>query len=633
MPTTGPAAFSSISQEAYLELHEAWQAACETARAAGEPRPDPPLNVEQRAAARDFFRAVQLRVTRRRQGRSAADIDAELTAEGLDAAELLVGPGGTGKSAIVHELRRQMQLAQCGELLVTAYTGVASAPFGGPTLLALLNLGIATKSEEQVPHLDEAKRERGRTKFFEESGVRVDEVGAIVLDEVSFVEARMLGHFDAVMRQLTGNLGIMFGGIPVLLVPAAAPTCARPVLHIVCALTHAPHAHSTHARPRHSLLTRAPPRSLRCEQAGDNHQKPPPGGSPWYHTLVADTVANDAVHQAANCGARSAEARGLAVLRRARMVELVRLMRAVNDAAFAAAQVHMRRTDVPQPVTDAFMQRLHQLSGEDLADDPTWRFAPIGVLSQIERDNLNWAQMRAFARAFDLPFVWWRLPLTTKDDTQVPREGREELYEQEAGLRACFVEGAPVNLTETIKARRKLVNGSPGLLYSLGFESNVPPELAAAYARGGYQEVRLEAPPHSVNVRVGRRSVEPDEEAPDCWHGVPLDNLDGLVGSLVDGGAVVPLLKSSNVETVKVHGIFAAQHNVGAHNIVPKKEPHANLKVTMHQYLPAFALTDVRRRPTQTPLPETHTCSPFLSPPHVLPLSLSLLAAAIHHPT
>ena len=83
------------------------------------------------------------------------------------------------------------------------------------------------------------------------------------------------------------------------------------------------------------------------EQAGDNHQKPPSGGSPWYHTLVADAVENDAVHQAANCGARSAEARGLAVLRRARRVELVRLMRAANDAAFAAAQVCFGVARVP----------------------------------------------------------------------------------------------------------------------------------------------------------------------------------------------------------------------------------------------------------------------------------------------
>ena len=52
----------------------------------------------------------------------------------------------------------------------------------------------------------------------------MEEVGAIVLDEVSFVEAKMLGHFDAVMRQLTGNLSTMFGGVPVLLVRAAAPT-------------------------------------------------------------------------------------------------------------------------------------------------------------------------------------------------------------------------------------------------------------------------------------------------------------------------------------------------------------------------------------------------------------------------
>ena len=95
----------------------------------------------------------------------------------------------------------------------------------GAHLLSVRARGsFATKSEEQVPHLDESKREKGRKKFFEESGVHVEEVGAIVLDEVSFVEAKMLGHFDAVMRQLTGNLKIMFGGVPVLLVRAAALT-------------------------------------------------------------------------------------------------------------------------------------------------------------------------------------------------------------------------------------------------------------------------------------------------------------------------------------------------------------------------------------------------------------------------
>jgi len=47
------------------------------------------------------------------------------------------------------------------------------------------------------------------------------------------------------------------------------------------------------------------------------------------------TQPADAAHQAANCGTRSAEARGLAVLRRARRVELVRLMRAANYASAA----------------------------------------------------------------------------------------------------------------------------------------------------------------------------------------------------------------------------------------------------------------------------------------------------------
>ena len=73
----------------------------------------------------------------------------------------------------------------------------------------------------------------------------------------------------------------------------------------------------------------------------------------------------------------------------ARRVELVRLMRAKDDPAFIEAQLRMRRTDIAQPVSDEFAEALKAVSAADLAADEAWRFAPVGVLSHIERDAIN----------------------------------------------------------------------------------------------------------------------------------------------------------------------------------------------------------------------------------------------------
>ena len=45
-------------------------------------------------------------------------------------------------------------------LLVTAYTGVAAAPFGGPTLLSLCNMGLASKCARTLPRFSAVERQR-----------------------------------------------------------------------------------------------------------------------------------------------------------------------------------------------------------------------------------------------------------------------------------------------------------------------------------------------------------------------------------------------------------------------------------------------------------------------------------------
>jgi hypothetical protein len=50
-------------------------------------------------------------------------------------------------------------------------------------------------------------------------------------------------------------------------------------------------------------------------------------------------------------------------------------------------------------VTDAFLESLRPCSAEELRD-PRFRFATIGVVSNVERASLNAAQALAFARQF-----------------------------------------------------------------------------------------------------------------------------------------------------------------------------------------------------------------------------------------
>ena len=262
---------------------------------------------------------------------------------------LLMGAGGTGKSAVVHEL--DAKLKDMGtNLLVTAYTGVASAPFGGPTLLALFNLSPSTMKHKRPKDLNRHQIEDTRKKFKEESGMDMDCVGSIVIDEISFVEAWVLGHVDSILRQCTGT-DAPFGGIPMLL-------------------------------------------------AGDNMQKEPPNsqGGPWYKCLV-----DRAIGDLSKFPTDTAQAKGLDLLADMPLYKLERLMRAQNDQKFVEWQKHMRRTDVDQPVCNDFLDHLRELRPEDLKQDMGWAFAPIGVLSRWERGTMNYSQARTFAENFAPP--------------------------------------------------------------------------------------------------------------------------------------------------------------------------------------------------------------------------------------
>ena len=413
---------------------------------------------------------------------------------------------------------------------------------GGPTLLSMLNLRARNGSASRIMRLQQADRVRLRQKFEEETGIKVDELGGIVVDEVSFADCETLGHMDERLRELTGNIDLMCGGIPLLL-------------------------------------------------CGDCHQKPPPAGTPWYRVMVQNAMDNGRL---VSKGLTDAVTRGMTLLHMARRVELRRLMRVLNgEKAFVSLLTQLRNPNVEQPVSAELLRRLEQqqVTPADLEKDPGWRFAPVGVLSHLERDTINMHQMEAFAMQFSVPLIKWRLKI--KDEAAgLSSDLLSKLYDDETNLWGYFVEGAPVMLTETLKSVRKLVNGSPGILDSLSFNdsslsSSDASKVRKAYEQGGFQEVVLDGEPLAVNVRVGGRQ-SPKGSAPGTapgsvlWHGIELDDLSRLVTSLTkDGSQIIPLLVSSNTEPAELGGMVAAQNNVAE-----------KLYVYCFQYQFAFALTD-----------------------------------------
>jgi len=75
-----------------------------------------------------------------------------------------MGAGGTGKSAVVHEPNTRLK-SQGLHLLVTAYTGTASAPFGGPTLLSLLNPSPSKQKRKVLRNLTQVQIQDTKGKF------------------------------------------------------------------------------------------------------------------------------------------------------------------------------------------------------------------------------------------------------------------------------------------------------------------------------------------------------------------------------------------------------------------------------------------------------------------------------------
>ena len=141
----------------------------------------------------------------------------------------------------------------------------------------------------------------------------------------------------------------------------------------------------------------------------------------------------------------------------------------------------------------------------DIATEPEWPWAPIGVLSHHERDRLNRVMMKRWCQCFNVPLVRWKIVLDQPMIMSNIPQGRS--YDDERKLWEYYAHGSPVFPTENLASQRGLVNGTMGLMHSLNFGHAEPPaEYLHAERSGKCDLITLKEPPTAVIVRVGNGS-------------------------------------------------------------------------------------------------------------------------------
>jgi hypothetical protein len=164
----------------------------------------PQLHAGQRAVGRHFLQCVRL-------GHSVA---APSRAGQPASVMLCMGAAGCGKSTVIHEILAQVADERLGAVSVTGYTGVSCAPFLSPTLLTLFNLSALHIRDTDPSGIELA---RFADRFRLATGHSVVDLAGLIIDEVSFVQADVLGRASRLLQHARDRVGEPMGGVALML--------------------------------------------------------------------------------------------------------------------------------------------------------------------------------------------------------------------------------------------------------------------------------------------------------------------------------------------------------------------------------------------------------------------------------
>ena len=148
------------------------------------------------------------------------------------------GGAGSGKSRLISSiytmvtetLKKPGDNPDCPYVLLTAFTGSAASNVNGQTLHTTFSFKFGT-SYLSMP---EKQREEKRALF--------QNVRMVIIDEISLISSDMLYNLDLRLREITGQMETVFGGVSVFCfgdLYQIKPTKARYVFQEPCNMEHA----------------------------------------------------------------------------------------------------------------------------------------------------------------------------------------------------------------------------------------------------------------------------------------------------------------------------------------------------------------------------------------------------------
>lgn len=277
--------------------------------------------------------------------------------------------------------------------------------------------------------------------------IRMGDAKHLVIDEVSMLTPKILSLTNAIL-QAVFNSTELFGGISILLV-------------------------------------------------GDFDQKEPCGGAKQtlYQILVNYTQCNEMKNKTVENAA--------SLFANFKKIDLTTQHRTNPEETKHLELIQNMRKD-EQPITKTRLLQIKQLSLED-TKDVAWKFAPLVVTSNAERDRLNKLQAKRNAHHYKEPILVYYDPIRNASGICDPDgEDSKDLSTVLPRLKRYFVRGAPCTLTKNINPSVKLANGTNKntTFLSLTWSPDTKHHNINLLRRGKLKPgVEYEVPfPHSVNI-------------------------------------------------------------------------------------------------------------------------------------
>ena len=204
-----PPEFVEVDDAILAEQLAQWKIEVVAAKERRECPPPPPLNHEQRKICRELLPILYAQRYYRMNNYQRVWYAEKLKRRFRGMQSLLLGPAGTGKTEMLRVLEEVMLRENLGTVVFMAWTGVAASLLPhGMTTSKLLGVDAAWLWQWTTPGLKQQDVSR-----FEQYCGSLEDIGLVVLDEISFNPTPTIYHVSNRMQQLFG-VNEPFGGVP-----------------------------------------------------------------------------------------------------------------------------------------------------------------------------------------------------------------------------------------------------------------------------------------------------------------------------------------------------------------------------------------------------------------------------------